>query len=90
MVKSEILKLFQRLSTRIILLVLLAANGFLVWNQQLPGAEQYYKFDASHILSLYSALPDDAASALKALGQQAFNEHYPDKDFMKIFGKNYI
>lgn len=27
---------------------------------------------------------------LKALGQQAFNEHYPDKDFMKIFGKNYI
>ena len=70
MVRSEILKLFQRLSTRIILLVLLAANGFLVWNQPLPGAEQYYQFDASHILSLYSALPDDAASALKALGQQ--------------------
>ena len=70
MVRSEIRKLFQRLSTRIILLVLLAANGFLVWNQQLPGAAQYYKFDASHILSLYSALPDDAASALKALGQQ--------------------
>lgn len=70
MVRSEIRKLFQRLSTRIILLVLLAANGFLVWNQPLPGAEQYYQFDASHILSLYSALPDDAASALKALGQQ--------------------
>ena len=70
MVRSEIRKLFQRLSTRIILGVLLAANGFLVWNQQLPGAEQYYQFDASHILSLYSALPDDAASALKALGQQ--------------------
>ena len=70
MVKSEIRKLFQRLSTCIILLVLLAANGFLVWNQPLPGAEQHYKFDASHILSLYSALPDDAASALKALGQQ--------------------
>ena len=70
MVKSEIRKLFQRLSTCIILLVLLAANGFLVWNQPLPGAEQYYQFDASHILSLYSALPDDAASALKALGQQ--------------------
>lgn len=70
MVRSEIRKLFQRLSTRIILLVLLAANGFLVWNQPLPGAEQYYQFDASHILSLYSALPDDADSALKALGQQ--------------------
>lgn len=70
MVRSEIRKLFQRLSTRIILLVLLAANAFLVWNQQLPGAEQYYQFDASHILSLYSALPDDAASALKALEQQ--------------------
>ena len=70
MVRSEIRKLFQRLSTRIILLVLLAANGFLVWNQQLPGAEKYYQFDASHILSLYSALPDDAASALKALSQQ--------------------
>ena len=70
MVRSEIRKLFQRLSTRIILLVLLAANAFLVWNQPLPGAEQYYQFDASHILSLYSALPDDAASALKALGQQ--------------------
>lgn len=70
MVRSEIRKLFQRLSTRIILLVLLAANAFLVWNQPLPGAEQYYQFDASHILSLYSALPDDAASALKALEQQ--------------------
>ena len=70
MIRSEIRKLFQRLSTRIILLVLLAANAFLVWNQPLPGAEQYYQFDASHILSLYSALPDDAASALKALEQQ--------------------
>ena len=70
MIRSEIRKLFQRLSTRIILLVLLAANAFLVWNQQLPGAEQYYQFDASHILTLYSALPDDAASALKALEQQ--------------------
>ena len=70
MVRSEIRKLFQRFSTGIIMLVLLAANAFLVWNQQLPGAERYYQFDASHILSLYSALPDDAASALKALEQQ--------------------
>lgn len=70
MIRSEIRKLFQRLSTRIILLVLMAANAFLVWNQPLPGVEQYYQFDASHILSLYSALPDDAASALKALEQQ--------------------
>ena len=70
MVRSEIRKLFQRLSTRIILLVLLAANAFLVWNQQLPGTARYYQFDVSHILSLYSALPEDAASALKALQQQ--------------------
>ena len=70
MVKSEIRKVFQRLSTRIILLVLLAANAFLVWNQQLPGTARYYQFDASHILSLYSALPEDATSALKALQQQ--------------------
>ena len=27
---------------------------------------------------------------LKALGQQAFIEHYPDIDFREIFGKNYI
>ena len=70
MVRSEIRKLFQRLSTRIILLVLLAANGFLVWNQPLPGTVRYYRIDASHILSLYGALPDDAAHALKALQQQ--------------------
>ena len=70
MVRYEIRKLFQRLSTRIILLVLLAANAFLIWNQQLPGTARYYKFDASHILSLYSALPEDATSALKALQQQ--------------------
>ena len=70
MVRCEITKLFQRLSTRIILLILFATNAFLVWNQQLPGAVQYYGIDASHILSLYGALPDDAAYALKALEQQ--------------------
>lgn len=70
MIRCEIRKLFQRLSTRIILLVLFSANAFLVWNQQLPGTSKHLSFDASHILSLYAALPDDASQALKALEQQ--------------------
>ncbi len=70
MIRCEISKLFQRLSTRIILLILFAANAFLVWNQQLPGTTLYFDMDASHILSLYAALPEDASQALKALEQQ--------------------
>lgn len=70
MIRSEICKFFQQLSIRIVLLVLLAANAFLIWNQQLPGATRYYRIDANHILSLYSALPNDATSALRALEQQ--------------------
>lgn len=70
MIRCEIRKLFQRLSTRIILLVLFSANAFLVWNQQLPGTSKYLSFDASHILSLYVALPEDAPQALKAMEQQ--------------------
>ena len=70
MIRSEICKFFQQLSIRIVLLVLLAANAFLVWNQQLPGANRYYRIDANHILSLYGALPADAALALRALEQQ--------------------
>lgn len=70
MVRSEIHKLFQHLSTRIIILILLAVNVFLVWNQQVPGTARHYSINASHILSLYGALPDDAAHALKALEQQ--------------------
>lgn len=27
---------------------------------------------------------------LKKIGQVAFNEHYPDLNFKKIFGKNYL
>lgn len=27
---------------------------------------------------------------LQSAGQQAFMKKYPDKDFMKIFGKNYL
>lgn len=27
---------------------------------------------------------------LQSAGQQAFMKQYPDKDFMKIFGKNYL
>ena len=70
MIRSEIKKLLQRLSTRIILLVLITVNGFLVWNQQLPGTERYYSMDASHILSLYAALPEDPGQALIALEQR--------------------
>ena len=70
MIRCEIRKLFQRLSTRIILLVLFSANVFLVWNQQLPGSTQYFDITTSHILSLYAALPEDATRALKALEQQ--------------------
>lgn len=28
--------------------------------------------------------------ALKKIGQQAFVKHYPDLDFQKIFGNNYL
>lgn len=27
---------------------------------------------------------------LKQVGQRAFNEYYPDLDFLKIFGRNYL
>lgn len=27
---------------------------------------------------------------LRAKGQQAFIEHYPNEDFLKIFGRNYL
>ena len=70
MIRSEIRKLLQRLSTRVILLVLFVSNAFLVWNQQLPGTEHYYSMDTGHILSLYSALPEDPGQALNALEQR--------------------
>lgn len=70
MIRCEIRKLLQRSYTRIILFVLVAANALLVWNQQLPGTEQYYNMNASHILSLYAALPEEPEQALKALEQR--------------------
>ena len=27
---------------------------------------------------------------LRAVGQKAFQENYPDKDFLKEFGRNYL
>lgn len=27
---------------------------------------------------------------IRAIGQRAFMEHYPDKDFMKEFGRNFL
>lgn len=70
MIKGELRKLFQRTSTRIILLILFFTNALVVWNQTLPGAEEYYDIDAKHILSLYAALPDDADQAVATLEQQ--------------------
>lgn len=70
MIRCEIRKLFQRTSTSVILVVLIVANGFLVWNQQLPGTERYYSMDASHILSIYAALPEAPDQALLALEQR--------------------
>lgn len=70
MFRGELRKLFQRSATRILLLILLATNGFLVWNQALPGSLPYYRMEAKHILSLYRALPQDAAQAWDALEQQ--------------------
>ena len=32
----------------------------------------------------------DTCRLLQRMGQQAFMEKYPDKDFMSIFGKNYL
>ena len=32
----------------------------------------------------------DVCRELQSRGQQAFMKRYPDKDFMKIFGKNYM
>lgn len=32
----------------------------------------------------------DICRILQSAGQQAFMKKYPDKDFMKIFGKNYL
>ena len=70
MIRYEINKLLQQMPTRIILFVLFVINVFLVWNQQLPGTTQHYNMDASDILSLYEAMPEDATQALKALEQQ--------------------
>lgn len=30
------------------------------------------------------------ADMLRKLGQEAFNKQYPDKDFVSIFGRNFI
>lgn len=70
MIKGELRKLFQRMPTRIILLVLFFANAFIVWNQPLPGSAQYYDIEAKHILSLYAALPNDATQTVAILHQQ--------------------
>lgn len=69
MIRCEFRKLLQRASTRLVLLVLFAANAFLVWNQPLPGTSAYRRTDVTHILSLYTALPADGELALSALNR---------------------
>lgn len=32
----------------------------------------------------------ERAEWLKRIGQRKFNEHYPELDFMRIFGRNYL
>ena len=70
MIKGELRKLLQRMPTRIILLVLFLTNALIVWNQPIPGTVQYYDIDATHIRSLYAALPQDAHQAVATLQQQ--------------------
>ena len=41
-----------------------------------------------HHMELHQSNPQ-MAKFFKAKAQEAFEKHYPDKDFIKIFGKNY-
>ena len=70
MVTGEFRKLFQRRTTIFLILLLFLVNGVLVWNLEIPGGERYFSIEATHIRSLYAALPEDAAQALAALEQQ--------------------
>lgn len=33
---------------------------------------------------------EDFAGELKRRGQEAFEEHYPDEEFLEVFGRNYL
>lgn len=55
--------------------------GLKVWlcNRHHTGSAGVHSKDG-HVLDM----------KLKKLGQQAFEYHYPDLDFLKIFGRNYL
>lgn len=42
----------------------------------------------SHHMELHQTNPQ-MAKYFKRLAQEAFEKHYPEKDFIKVFGKNY-
>ena len=42
----------------------------------------------AHHMELHNSNPQ-MAKFFKAKAQECFEKHYPDKDFLKIFGKNY-
>lgn len=67
MIRYEFRKLFQNRSLVLILLLLFAVNGFLLWNLPIPGGAAYSGIDGGHIRSLYAALPEEPEQALAAL-----------------------
>ena len=67
MVEYELRKLFQNRSLVLILLLLFAVNGFLLWNLPIPGGAAYSGIDGGHMRSLYAALPEEPEQALAAL-----------------------
>lgn len=71
MVLSEVRKLLQQTSTRVLLLVLIGANLLVAWNLPLPGTQQGSRLEAMDILSLYAAMPEVPSQALGELNQQA-------------------
>lgn len=67
MICHELRKLFCRRVIIVLLLLLFVINGAVVWNLNIPGIEPYANMDATHIRSLYRALPEDGTVALSAL-----------------------
>ena len=67
MIRYEFRKLFQNRSLVLILLLLFAVNGSLLWNLPIPGGAAYSGIDGEHIRSLYAALPKEPEQALAVL-----------------------
>lgn len=67
MIRYEFRKLFQNRCLVLILLLLFAVNGSLLWNLPIPGGAAYSGIDGGHIRSLYAALPEEPEQVLAAL-----------------------